>query len=156
MIEVQNHPGDRTLFPSRRAARLEEELKRVSWSDLKPHSDVFEGTGEVRTGLFVANNPVNWIDPLELAMDSVSKNPEAAVSAARLAEGLPDLPVLNALKREAVKKALEIAKNGMKKAAEQIKNATTEQSKQAGKNAFETQSNRAGAIHEAIKSIAAP
>jgi len=62
----------RNLPPSRSALRLEEdhpsqgdlalELKIVPWSELKPHSDVFEADGKVRTGLLVFNNPVNWID----------------------------------------------------------------------------------------------
>ena len=39
------------------------ELKIVPWSELKPHIDVFEGTGKARTGLFTLNNPVNLVDP---------------------------------------------------------------------------------------------
>jgi len=53
-------------FPSRSYLQLEEELRVVSWSELQSHIDVFEETGEVRTGLFLANNPINWIDPLGL------------------------------------------------------------------------------------------
>jgi len=41
-------------------------LKIVSWSELKPHIDVFEADGKGRIGLFVANNPVNWRDPFGL------------------------------------------------------------------------------------------
>jgi len=53
-------------FPSRSSLQLEEELRVVSWSELQSHIDVFEETGEVRTGLFVGNNPVNWMDPFGL------------------------------------------------------------------------------------------
>jgi len=38
-------------------------LKIISWSELKPHIDVFEADGKARTGLLVANNPINYFDP---------------------------------------------------------------------------------------------
>jgi len=52
-------------FPSSRSAEPLE-LKIVPWSELKPHIDVFEADGKARTGLFVANNPINEIDPFGL------------------------------------------------------------------------------------------
>jgi len=64
VIETALRLPTRTLFPSR--LRLEGELKIVSWSELKPHIDVFEADGKARTGLLVGNNPINEIDPLGL------------------------------------------------------------------------------------------
>ena len=67
VIELGERPSTAGNFPpSRSALRLEEELKIVSWSELKPHIDVFEADGKARIGLFVANNPVNWRDPFGL------------------------------------------------------------------------------------------
>lgn len=45
MIAVEK-PG---VFPPSRSAPP---LQRVAWSELKPHIDVFEGSGEVRTDIF--------------------------------------------------------------------------------------------------------
>jgi len=61
------------LPPSRPPSRLEEELKIVSWSELKPHIDVFEADGKARTGLLVGNNPINWTDPLGFKVTFTSK-----------------------------------------------------------------------------------
>ena len=55
-------------FPSSRSAEPLE-LKIVPWSALKPHIDVFEADGKERTGLFAANNPINYRDPLGLEVD---------------------------------------------------------------------------------------
>jgi len=57
-------------FPSSRSAEPLE-LKIVSWSELKPHIDVFEADGKGRIGLFVANNPVNLTDPFGLTLEDV-------------------------------------------------------------------------------------
>jgi len=51
----------RGLPSSRPSERLE--WKIVPWSELKPHIDVFEADGKGRIGLFVANNPINKVDP---------------------------------------------------------------------------------------------
>jgi len=74
VIKLDERPSMTGNFPpSRSALRLGEELKIVPWSELKPHIDVFEADGKVRTGLLVGNNPINWIDPFGLATISVGK-----------------------------------------------------------------------------------
>jgi len=94
VIEVQNHSATRAFSSSRSAdlsavALAKEEpleLKRVPWSALKPHIDVFEADGKVRTGLLVGNNPVNETDPDGLGIvDCVAKIAELAVAEAKLA-----------------------------------------------------------------------
>jgi len=65
VIDLQDL-STRTGFSSSRSVEPLE-LKRVSWSELKPHIDVFEADGKARTGLLVGNNPVNWVDPYGLA-----------------------------------------------------------------------------------------
>jgi hypothetical protein len=54
------------------------------------------------------------------------------------------------LNNNELKQAEQIAKDGMKKAANQVKNATNPQSHQAGMDAFETQMNRANACQKAL------
>ena len=56
------------------------------------------------------------------------------------------------LSREELKQAQEIAKQGMRKASELLKKATSPQTRQAAKNAFETQMNRANACGKALGS----
>jgi len=64
VIDLRENPT-RSFSSSRLTDRLE--LKRVPWSALKPHIDVFEADGKARTGLLVSNNPVNRRDPFGLA-----------------------------------------------------------------------------------------
>ncbi|MDD2710290.1 MAG: hypothetical protein PHV34_20090 [Verrucomicrobiae bacterium] len=61
MIELAEKRME-SFFLSRQGIRLKDELRVVAWSELKPHIDVFEGTGEVRTGLICRNNPINLSD----------------------------------------------------------------------------------------------
>ena len=50
-------------LPSSRSPSRLEGWKIVPWSELKPHIDVFEVDGKERIGLFVSNNPINYVDP---------------------------------------------------------------------------------------------
>jgi len=53
----------KSAFPSSRSPSRLEGWKIVSWSELARDADVYEGSGKARIGLFVANNPINLIDP---------------------------------------------------------------------------------------------
>jgi RHS repeat-associated protein len=55
------------------------------------------------------------------------------------------------LNKDELKQAADIAKNGMRKASEQIKNAASRQSREAAQKAFETQMNRLNACNKALK-----
>jgi len=60
VIDLRENPT-RSFSSSRLTDRLE--WKVVPWSELARDADVFEASGKMRIGLFVANNPVNWSDP---------------------------------------------------------------------------------------------
>jgi hypothetical protein len=120
--------------PSR--SRLEEKasiLLPANW----PPLDVYELSGaprgetETRIGLFVANNPMNWIDPDGLqglpSSDSLSSNPEIVAAAEAALSGEAPLPVLSAVERELAKKAFGKGLEGSKKICDKaLKDASEE------------------------------
>jgi len=79
VIDLGENPT-RSFSSSRLTDRLE--WKVVPWSELARDADVYEGSGEVRIGLFTSNNPVNEIDPLGLYYQRVQRFLDATRSVA--------------------------------------------------------------------------
>ena len=69
MIDLRENPT-RSFSSSRLTDRLE--WKVVPWSELARDADVYEASGKVRIGFFVANNPVNETDPEGLGSSGAS------------------------------------------------------------------------------------
>jgi len=63
VIDLRENPT-RSFSSSRLTDRLE--WKVVSWSELARDADVYEADGKARIGLFVSNNPINFVDPFGL------------------------------------------------------------------------------------------
>jgi len=102
VIDLCENPP-RSFSLSRSAERLE--WKIVPWSELKPHIDVFEADGKVRTGLLVFNNPINLTDPYGLTFIG-----KAVTFVIKLAKGGKVVGVKVSNVTEAVKSAEEGAK----------------------------------------------
>jgi len=119
VIDLRENPT-RSFSSSRLTDRLE--WKVVPWSELARDADVYEASGKPRIGLFVANNPINNIDPFGLTFIS-----KAVIFVIKLAKGGKAVGVKVGNVAEAVKSAEEGAqfikcpsKDAARKAAQEF------------------------------------
>jgi uncharacterized protein RhaS with RHS repeats len=143
--------------------------------------DPIQEQGGINLYRFVQNSPLSSIDPFGFQDGFANPDNVAALNELEdMASGGSKLPKLspeetqgakdafgNGLKgsREICDKAVEklgkdtlgklkqIAQNGLKKAANQLKNATSDSSKDAAMKAAETQINRLNAINRALRAL---